>query len=66
MVEEEKHVYLVTKDTEMPISCKEAMVSIIVIMHKAGPTMGHWRTTLGITTMSLQVTKDTDRMSERW
>ena len=66
MVEEEEQIYLVAEESEVPISGKEAMVSMIVIMHEAGSTTGHGRTTSDITTMSLQVTKYMDRMSQRW
>ena len=67
MVEEvEEKIYLMAEEKEVPISGEEVTASITVIMHEAGPTTGHRRTNSGIMTMFLQVTKDTDRISERW
>ena len=66
MVEEDEQIYLVAEEAEVSISGKEVMVSITVIMHKAGPTTGNEREYSEITTMSLLVTRNTNWMSKRW
>ena len=67
VVEEvEKRICLVVEEEEEQISGEEATASIIVSMPKAEPTADSGRTTPDIMTMSRQVTKGSDQMSNRW